>query len=138
MVASEAIPGNQRGDNMQLKISGINSVSAYGEVQRYLEKLRILDHLMIDTVSADSIIYDIEARGGIDRLRTALRASGFLVPTDPFNAGSQEVRSNLFGTHNQVRDIRDAAMLTYFYQQKEKLKPMQNINQDFVPISGPN
>ena len=138
MVASEAIPGNQRGDNMQLKISGINSVSAYGAVQRYLEKLRILDHLMIDTVSADSIIYDIEARGGIDRLRTALRASGFLVPTDPFNAGSQEVRSNPFGTHNQVRDIRDAAMLTYFYQQKEKLKPMQNINQDFVPISGPN
>jgi len=119
MAANEAIPGNQRGDDIQLKISGINSVSAYGEVQRYLEKLRILDYLMINTVSAESIIYDIETRGGIDRLHIALRASGFLVPADPFNAGSHEVHSNPFGTRSQVRDMRDAAMLTFFYQQKE-------------------
>lgn len=138
MAANDAIPGNQRSDDMQLKISGINSVSTYGEVQRYLETLRILDHLMINTVSADSIIYDIEARGGIDRLRSALSASGFLLPTDRFDAGSEELRSHLFGTRKQLSDIRDAAMLTYFYQQQERPVPMQNSDQKNIPISGSN
>lgn len=138
MAANDAIPGNQRSDDMQLKISGINSVSAYGEVQRYLETLRILDHLMINTVSVDSIIYDIEARGGIDRLRSALSASGFLLPTDRFDAGSEELRSYPFGTRKQLSDIRDAAMLTYFYQQQERPVPMQNSDQKNIPISGSN
>jgi len=138
MAASNAIPGNQRSDDMQLKISGINSVSAYGEVQRYLETLRVLDHLMVNTVSADSIIYDIQARGGIDRLRSALSSSGFLVPVDRFDASSQEIRTNPFGTRNQIPDMRDAAMLTYFYQQKEPQMPFQDFDQEIVPISGSN
>jgi len=142
MAANAAIPGNQRGDNMQLKISGINSVSAYGEVQRYLEKLRSLDHLMINTVSADSIIYDIEARGGIDRLHTALRSSGFLVPAEQLNSGARNFGSASTAGSAPLSSYRDAEMLTYFYQQSDRQMqqrvPVQETDQDFAPFPGQN
>ncbi len=45
-LAAEFVIGpNQSTDTIQLTISGIDSVVAYGQVQRYMENLRVVDKL---------------------------------------------------------------------------------------------
>jgi len=78
-LAAEFVIGpNQSVDTIQMTISGIHSVVAYGQVQQYLENLRVLDKLTISSVSADRITYEVEVQGGIERLENALRVSGIL------------------------------------------------------------
>jgi hypothetical protein len=74
------IDPNQPVDSIQLRISGIDSVLAYGRVQRFMENLRLVDKLMVTKVAADEITYDIELQGGLERLDSALMSSGMLEP----------------------------------------------------------
>lgn len=71
---------NQSIDTIRLTISGINSVVAYGRVQQFMENLRVLDRLMVHTVVADRIVYEVEVQGGAERLANALASSGMLEP----------------------------------------------------------
>jgi hypothetical protein len=80
LAAEFMINPNQSIDTIRLAISGIHSVVAYGRVQRYLENLKILDKLIINSVSADTIIYEVEVQGGVPRLSNALKQSGMLDP----------------------------------------------------------
>lgn len=70
---------------IRLTISGIESVNAFGTVQRYMENLRGIDQIMIESVAGDRIIYKIRIQGGMKRLQRALELSPILVPVDPFN-----------------------------------------------------
>ncbi len=72
-------------ETIRLTISGIGSVDAFGQVQRFVENLRVIDEIMIDTVAGDRIVYKVRIQGGMERLQRALELSNILEPTDPFN-----------------------------------------------------
>jgi hypothetical protein len=78
LAARDAIRGDEAIESIELTISGINSVSAYGQVQRYLENLRGLDSLMVRSAAPDRITYEIEVQGGGERLVNVLAASRIL------------------------------------------------------------
>lgn len=80
LAAQFVIGPNQSVDTIQLAVSGIQSVVAYGRLQRYLENLRVIDRLMIKSVSGDRIVYEVEVQGGSERLENALKSSGLLEP----------------------------------------------------------
>ncbi|MGI9203408.1 MAG: DUF2066 domain-containing protein [Woeseiaceae bacterium] len=109
IAASDALAGNELSEYLQLTISGIDSVRDYGQVQQYLESLRALDRLMIKAVSADRITYEVEIRGGAERLRAALAASNILVAVNSsatIEPDSYRRQTNQFGNPDRL-DNRD-------------------------------
>jgi hypothetical protein len=82
-----AISGNERVDEVVLTISGVDSVSAYGSVQRLLAGVSAIESFRIDTVAGDEIRYIVRVQGGTDRLATALEFSGVLRRPDWLGAG---------------------------------------------------
>ena len=78
LAAHYAVSGRAPVDTVRLIISGINSVNAFGRVQRFMENLRGIDALMIDTVAGDRIVYEIEIQGGTERLQRTLELSNML------------------------------------------------------------
>ena len=84
LAALYVISGRDPIDTIRLTISGINSVSAFGRVQRFIENLRGVDEIMIDTVVGDRIVYAVRMQGGPDRLQRALELSNLLELVDPF------------------------------------------------------
>ena len=100
-----AFRGNEPLDVIRLSISGINSVVAYGEVQRLVENLSVIDKHVVDTVEGDRITYEVQVHGGVERLQRALAQSRLLEPmatsdsgldgrfsqsgTDPFDFGDR-------------------------------------------------
>ena len=78
-------------ETIRLTISGVNSVNAFGRVQRYMENLRGIDQIRIDTVFGDRIIYEIKIQGGMERLQRALEVSSMLEPIDPFGTDVEVV-----------------------------------------------
>lgn len=75
-----AVAGDAQVDTIDLTVSGIDSVAAYGAVQRYIEELDMVQHLAIDSVSGDAIRYRLAAHGGIQRLQRALDLNRRLEP----------------------------------------------------------
>ena len=63
---------------VELGVSGITSVDAYGNVQRILKGLNVVEAFTITAVEADRIRYRINAHGGAERLARALRFSGLI------------------------------------------------------------
>ena len=102
MLAAEfAIGGDASLQSVALGIAGINTVDAYGSVQRILSGLNVVDSFAIMSVGGDRILYRVQAHGGAERLARALRLSG-LVEQDRFN-----------GT--PVPEAAPAATLEFFY-----------------------
>lgn len=83
LAARDAVRGNQDTETIRLTISGIDSMRAYGEVQRYMENLRIVDELMTHTVASDRITYAVRVQGGVERLDNALSTSRVLERAEP-------------------------------------------------------
>lgn len=81
LAARFAFAGDAPVEVVTLTISGIDSVVAYGAVQRFMQELRQVEDFVLDTVAGDRIRYRVQIQGGIDRLRRALELSDFLVPT---------------------------------------------------------
>lgn len=75
-----AFRGNEPLDAIRLSISGINSVVAYGEVQRLVENLAAIDAHLVESVEGDKIIYEVQVQGGAERLQRALEQSRLLEP----------------------------------------------------------
>lgn len=80
LAAELVIDPNQPVDTIYLTISGVDSVVAYGRVQRYLENLRVIDKLLVSKVAADKITYNVQVQGGVERLNNALLSSDMLEP----------------------------------------------------------
>jgi len=79
MLAAEfAIGGDAPLETIELSISGVTSVDAYGSVQRILSGLNVVDSFTIAAVEGDRIRYRVIAHGGADRLARALRLSGLI------------------------------------------------------------
>jgi hypothetical protein len=75
-----AFRGNEPLDAIRLSISGINSVVAYGEVQRLVENLAAIDTHLVESVEGDKITYEVQVQGGAERLQRALEQSRLLEP----------------------------------------------------------
>lgn len=117
LAARYAISGDQPAEKIHLTISGIDSVRAYGQVQRHMESLRVIDKLMIDTVAADRITYEIEIQGGVERLDKALALSGMLIPVEPTGVIAADPRRLNQGPPGaRVRPLNEPRSLEYFYR----------------------
>lgn len=78
-LASEfAIRGDAPLEVVDLTVSGIDSVKAYGEMQHLLASTKVIEKFAINEVQGDVIRYRVEALGGVDRLRRALRFGGLI------------------------------------------------------------
>lgn len=130
LAARDAIRGDEESESIELTISGIESVVAYGRVQQYMENLRIIDKLSIRSAYPDRITYDIEVQGGAERLNNALSLSSLLERSDDgylIDAGS---------TRMNRRPTGNAQSLQYRYRRPAPppratgVDPFQDIDPD--------
>ncbi|MCH8301486.1 MAG: DUF2066 domain-containing protein [Proteobacteria bacterium] len=108
-------------ETIRLTISGIGSVDAFGQVQRFVENLRGIDEIMIDTVAGDRIVYKVRIQGGMERLQRALELSNVLELVDPFSDGVEVVPldddRNPFDLYDSYGDFgRQPATLEFLYR----------------------
>ena len=94
LAALYAVSGRAPIDTIRLIISGVDSVYAFGRVQRFMENLRGIDALLIDTVAGDRIVYEIAIQGGTERLQRTLELSHMLEMVDPYNRDVEVVPFN--------------------------------------------
>jgi hypothetical protein len=73
-----AISGDARLEMVDLEISGIDSVEAFATVQNLLSEVALIESISLTEVKGDKARYRIEALGGVDRLRRALRFGGLI------------------------------------------------------------
>ena len=85
LAAELAFSGNAPVETVTLNVAGIDSVRAYGTIQRYLENLSLIEDFEVHTVSGDEIRYEIRLRGGLTRLRRTLEISDILMPVEDFD-----------------------------------------------------
>lgn len=78
MAEQFAYAGDAPIEIVPLSISGIDSVFAYGTVQRYLKNLSVIEGHSIDTASGNEILFQVQIQGGRERLAAALEFSGIL------------------------------------------------------------
>jgi hypothetical protein len=74
-----AVSGTAPREAVALTVSGVDSMIAYGEVQRVIDSLAAIERYAIETVAGDRIRYRIEISGGAASLGAALDFSGKLV-----------------------------------------------------------
>lgn len=84
LAAQYAVQGDAAVDIVRLTVTGINSMTAYGEVQRFLENLSAIDELRVHTVDGHKIVYEVAVQGGTERLSRALAQSNLLQQSDVF------------------------------------------------------
>ncbi len=73
-----AISGDARMEYVDVNVSGIDSVEAYGEIQNLLAATNVIESFTISEVAGDRIQFRVEAVGGLDRLSRALRFGGLI------------------------------------------------------------
>ena len=79
LLANEfAIGGTAPLETFVVNVSGVNSIDAYGSVQRTLAELNLIENFSIAKVEGDRVSYNITIRGNADRLSRALRFSGLI------------------------------------------------------------
>jgi len=78
LAAEFAIGGDAPLRTVELSVAGITSVDAYGNVQRILSGLSVVDSFTITAVDGDRIRYRVNAHGDAERLARALRLSGLI------------------------------------------------------------
>ena len=88
LAAEFAVGGDAPIEWVALSVAGIESIDAYGAVQQLLSGVSLIESYKIAEVSGDTVNYQVEVRGGADRLRRALRFNGLIEQesTDVFAA----------------------------------------------------
>lgn len=81
LAAEFAVGGDAPLEMVALNVAGIESVDAYGSVHDILSGLSLIERFQVAAVAGDTVHYEVEVRGGAERLRRALGFSG-LVPSD--------------------------------------------------------
>jgi hypothetical protein len=119
LAAELVVDPNQSIDTIRLTISGINTVVAYGRVQQFIENLRGIDSLVIDTVAADRIIYEVRIQGGMERLRSTLATSGMLEPVQSGAIDANLYRLNRRSLDMNTRQPDEAGTLEYRYRAQD-------------------
>jgi hypothetical protein len=78
LAAEFAIGGDAPLRTVQLNISGIESMDAYGRVRNVLAGMNVIENFVITTVAGDRISFRVQAHGGAERLARALRFEGLI------------------------------------------------------------
>lgn len=78
LAAEFAISGDASLESIELTISGVNSVEAFGTVQKLLSELSLIESFSIASIEGDRIRYRVDALGGVERLRRGLRFNGLI------------------------------------------------------------
>lgn len=87
LLAQFAVAGNVPLEAVTLTISGIDSLVAYGEVQRIMADLAPVESFSIESVAGNRIRFLVQVYGGAERLGRALQASRRLEPESGFGRG---------------------------------------------------
>ncbi len=96
LLATEfAVGGNAPLEMLSLNVSGVQTIDAYGSLQQMLSGVSLIESFRIAEVSGDVVSYQVEVRGGVDRLRRALRFTGLLEQTDSTDFSGLEPASAL-------------------------------------------
>lgn len=95
LAAEFAVGGNAPLEMLTLNVSGVQTVDAYGSLQRILGSVSLIENARIGEVSGDVVSYQVEVRGGADRLRRALRFAGLLEQESPGEFGDLDPASTL-------------------------------------------
>jgi hypothetical protein len=83
MLAAEfGVGGNVPVERVALNVAGIQTVNAYGSLQEMLSQISLIESFRIAGVAGDVVSYQVDVRGGADRLRRALRFTGLLEQTE--------------------------------------------------------
>jgi len=82
LAADFAVGGDAPLERVALNISGIQTVDDYGSVQKLLAAVSVIEGFRIAKVVGDRVDYQVQVRGGADRLRRALRFAGLLEQLD--------------------------------------------------------
>jgi len=82
LAAEFAVGGDAPLEMLSLNVSGVQTVNAYGSLQEMLSEVSLIESFRIAEVSGDVVSYQVEVRGGVDRLRRALRFAGLLEQTE--------------------------------------------------------
>jgi hypothetical protein len=85
-----AVGGDAPLEMVHLNISGVQTLDAYGSVQELLAGVSLIENFRISEVAGDVVSYQVEVRGGADRLRRALRFAGLLEQELAGNFGGLE------------------------------------------------
>ena len=79
LLATEfAVGGNAPIETVALNVSGIQTVEAYGSLQKMLAGASAVESFIITEVAGDRVSYRVDVRGGADRLGRALRFNGLV------------------------------------------------------------
>ena len=78
LAAEFSVGGNAPLETLALNISGIHSLDAYGAVRQKLAGISLIEDVRIAEVTGHVVSYEVEVRGGAERLRRALRFAGLL------------------------------------------------------------
>lgn len=95
LAAEFAVGGDAPLETVVLSVAGVHSVDAYGSLQQLLSGVSLIERFRISSVAGDVVRYQVEVRGGEERLRRALRFAGLLEQEDTGSFGSPEVPSDL-------------------------------------------
>jgi hypothetical protein len=95
LAAEFAVGGDAPLERVHLNISGVETLDAHGSVHELLAGVSLIESFRIIKVAGDNVSYQVEVRGGADRLRRALRFAGLLEQTLPGDFGDLEPASEL-------------------------------------------
>lgn len=86
-----SVAGNAPVGTVALAVSGIDSIAAYGEIQRVMDNISAIERYRVESVAGDRIRYRVAINGGAERLAAALDFSGQLLRVEDDFAGSPDL-----------------------------------------------
>ncbi|MFQ5610365.1 MAG: DUF2066 domain-containing protein, partial [Woeseiaceae bacterium] len=97
LAAEFSIGGDAPLRNVNLLVSGVSSVDAYGAVHGVLDSLNVVDAFSVTEVEGDRLSFRVTAHGGAARLARALRVAGLIeedrIDTSGFDLGGGDIDS---------------------------------------------
>jgi len=101
LAAEFAVGGDAPLELVVLNVAGVETVSAYGSLQNLLKDVNLIEDFHIAAVSGDVVRYEVEVRGGAERLRRALRFAG-LLEQDSGGGGLESSLEFYFGSEDST------------------------------------
>ncbi len=74
---------------VDIEVDGIGDVKAYASVETFLGSLALISHVGVQSLSGDSVVFHLSARGGLEALQRAFALNGLLTPAPPGEDGVQ-------------------------------------------------
>ncbi len=95
LAAEFAVGGDAPIESVTLAVSGVVTIDAYGNLQKLLGNVSLIEGFMVTEVSGDRVTYRVDIRGGAERLRRALRFNGLIEQEDMTQFGEVRPQSDL-------------------------------------------